>query len=297
MRICLASIFFTLIFTIGSSISAKDFHVYYLGGQSNMDGYGFVKELPDELKNGVPDVRIFHGDMGKDGEAPSGEGKWSELKAGHGRNFASDGKVNQYSDRFGAELTMATRLKEMYPDRNIAFIKYSRGGTSISSDASAQKTFGAWDPDWEGGEGKGKKINQYDHFLATLSNARADKDIDDDGEEDKLIPVGIVWMQGESDAMEPEVAAKYEANLSELMNLLRKDLGNENARVVVGRITDWKVWTHGDVVRKAQADFVTKDKNAALVTSTDKYGNSDKWHYDTAGYLDLGKKFAEAFKE
>lgn len=109
-----------------------------------------------------------------------------------------------------------------------------------------------------------------------------------------MIPAGILWMQGESDAQEPEVAEEYEENLRELMTCIRRDFGNEDARVVIGRITDWEVWKLGDVVRAAQAEFVRKDGNAALVTSTDSYGNSDKWHYDTPGYLDLGRKFAEA---
>ena len=64
--------------------------------------------------------------------------------------------------------------------------------------------------------------------------------------------------------------------------------------VVIGRITDWKVWKFGAIVRKAQASFVEADPSAALVTSTDSYGNSDPWHYDTAGYLDLGEQFAKA---
>ena len=101
-------------------------------------------------------------------------------------------------------------------------------------------------------------------------------------------------MQGESDAGDPEVAGRYEENLKELMNLLRKDLGGGPIPVAIGRITDWKVWKHGETVRAAQAAFVEKDGNAVLVTSTDSYSNSDPWHYDTAGYLDLGEKFAEA---
>ena len=28
-----------------SFVTAKDYKVYYLGGQSNMDGYGYVKDL------------------------------------------------------------------------------------------------------------------------------------------------------------------------------------------------------------------------------------------------------------
>jgi iduronate 2-sulfatase len=39
------------------------------------------------------------------------------------------------------------------------------------------------------------------------------------------------------------------------------------------------------------------DENAALVTSTDNYGYSDPWHYNSAGYLDLGRQFADALVE
>lgn len=277
-----------------TSLVAKDFYVYYLGGQSNMDGYGFVKELPEDLQGEVPRVWIFHGNAGTDGSPADGRGKWSPLKPGHGRNFRSDGKTNQYSDRFGVELTFARRLQQIYPKRNIALIKYSRGGTSISAEAGAAKRFGCWDPDWQGGSGDGKGINQFDHFLATLKHARADEDIDNDGQKDRLIPAGILWMQGESDAGSKEVAQQYQENLTELMGEIRRAFGGQNVRIVIGRITDWKVWTHGEIVRKAQADFVEQDSNAALVTSTDNYENSDRWHYDTAGYIDLGKQFADA---
>ena len=45
---------------------------------------------------------------------------------------------------------------------------------------------------------------------------------------------------------------------------------------------------------EAQANFVKHDENAALVISTDEYSYSDPWHYDSAGYLDLGEEFADA---
>ncbi len=279
--------------------AAKEFRLYYLGGQSNMDGYGKVSELPAEFKGSdtYEGVYIFHGNMGLDGRKPDGRGAWLPLKPGHGRNFKSDGSKHTYSDRFGAELTLARTLRKHYPDANIAFIKYSRGGTAIDAGASAQKRFGAWDPDWDGGQGEGRGINQYDHFQATLKQAFADTDLDDDGETDKLIPSGIFWMQGESDAETEAVARRYESNLTTLMHLIRKDLSrgqDTGIPIVIGRITDWKVWKFGSTVREAQAAFVKKDGRAALVTSTDSYGNSDPWHYDTAGYLDLGEQFGKA---
>jgi hypothetical protein len=230
---------------------------------------------------------------------------WTELRPGNGTGFTSDGTKNTYTDRFGVELSFARQLRELDPDSNIAIIKYSRGGTSISADAEAAKTFGCWEPDFHQDKFLGN-VNQYDHFLATLRHAFAVVDIDGDGEADTLNPEGIIWMQGESDAGSKQVAERYEANLKRLMDLIRAALREDDIPVVIGRISDsgkddyelaganGKVWEFGETVRQAQADFVKHDENAAIVISTDEYKYSDPWHYDSAGYLDLGEKFADA---
>ncbi len=272
---------------------ATDFHVYYLGGQSNMDGYGYVKKLPPNQAKLQKGVMVFHGNSAADGAKVDGRGVWAELRPGHGVGFKSDGKTNQYSNRFGVELTFAQSIQEQFPDRRVAIIKYSRGGTSI--DASAAGGFGCWEPDFRGASG----INQYDHFLATVRQAYADSDIDDDGEVDRLIPAGIIWMQGESDAhYTPEVANRYEANLKRLMDLVRAAFRVDDLPVVIGRISYAKKeppsWKHGEIVRAAQAQYAKNDDSAAIVNSTDEYGYSDPWHYDSAGYIDLGRKFADA---
>jgi hypothetical protein len=91
-----------------------------------------------------------------------------------------------------------------------------------------------------------------------------------------------------------------------MMDLIRAALRKDDLAVVIGRISDsgkdeyqkdqanGKVWDFGDIVRNAQAEFVEHDENAALVDSTDAYSYSDPWHYDSTGYLDLGRQFATA---
>ena len=281
------------------SVSAKTYQVYFLDGQSNMDGYGDVKDLPQDLKPSIPGVMIFHANPAPDGVPVDGRGIWSQLKPGHGAGFKSDGTSNTYSNRFGAELTFAKTLKELAPKENFALIKISRGGTPLAIEAAGN--FGCWDPDYEKKTGKGQGINQYDHFLAGMKRALQTRDIDQDGEQDTLIPAGIVWMQGESDAVyTEEIARRYEANLKRLMDLIRAILLADDLPVVIGRISDsknnpeGKIWKHDDIVRVGQAAFVNNDKRAALVTSTDSYGYSDRWHYNSDGYLDLGRKFAQA---
>ena len=79
-----------------------------------------------------------------------------------------------------------------------------------------------------------------------------------------------------------------------------KKVGEPNLKEqkgVKGKDDDGKIWNFGDIVRKAQADFCNSDTAAKLVTSTDSYGYSDPWHYDSKGYIDLGIQFANALKE
>ena len=126
-------------------------------------------------------------------------------------------------------------------------------------------------------------------------------DIDNDGENDILEPAGILWMQGESDASWTDsTAMHYQSNLKRLMDLIRAAFWTDDLPVVIGRISDSGrattgiVWPFGDIVRKAQYDFTADDPCAALVISTDEYDYSDPWHYDTAGYIDLGTRFAQS---
>ncbi len=285
-----------VILTLLVSCTGKknDYHLYFLGGQSNMDGYGFVSQLPEELNAPVAGVMIYHGNTAADNTDTDGRGCWATLQPGHGVGFSSDGITNTYSDRFGVELTFAMKLRELFPEENIAIVKYSKGGSSI--DVAAGAGYGCWHPDYTQGNG----VNQYDHFLAAAEGAFRNTDIDGDGRKDRLIPSGIVWMQGETDANYEQAASVYKDNLRMLMGMFRDVFGSQEIPVVIGRISeshldsDSTVWTYGDMVRQAQADFVSEDGNAALVTSTDRYLYSDPWHYDTNGYIDLGKEFANA---
>lgn len=269
--------------------------LFFLAGQSNMDGYGLSAELPKNLQKENKDVWIFHGNPTQDGDEKGGLGIWETLKPGHGAKFSSDGKTNMLSDRFGIEITFAKKLQELYPNEKIALVKYSKGGSAI--DSVAARSFGCWEPDFVGTNG----LNQYDFGLKTIRKALQTTDINGDGVEDVLIPCGIVWMQGESDAfLSEEVANRYYANLKRLMDLFRASLRVDDLPVVIGKISDsWndkdgKVWEYGELVQYAQEKFAREDKAAAIVRTTRYYKYSDPWHYNSEGYIDLGEKFAEA---
>lgn len=279
---------------LGQKTEKDTIRLFYLGGQSNMDGFGKNAELPDSIISGLNKVWIFHGNPAPDEDETGGLGKWAKLTPGHGWEFSSDGKQNKLSDYFGLELSFAKKLQQYYPNEKIAIIKYSRGGISIDSLAAGK--YGSMEPDYRGKNG----INQYDHFLRTVNMAMNINDIDNDGMEDYLIPSGIVWMQGESDAYREEVALRYYGNLKRLMDLMRATFRKDNLPIVIGKISDsgnnkaGKIYKSGELVQHAQEKFARTEQNVTIVRSTQHYQYYDSWHYDSNGYIDLGEKFAEA---
>ncbi len=285
-----------LAFFVTGTASATDYRLYYFGGQSNMDGFGYVDELPARFGRPSAKVVIFTGNQGEDGKPEDGRGLWAPLQPGYGTGFTSDGETNQLSDRFGAEVTFGHRMLEIDSDARIAILKYSRGGTGLAEGSSG---YGTWAPDYDG-------VNQYDHALAAMRNALSVTDVDGDGEPDRLIPTGIIWMQGEADAYASQAFADaYEANLKRLMDLIRAALRVDDLPVVIGRITDSGRGENGlvmpyiETVQAAQARFVESDACAAYVTEIDDYDypEDDDWHYDSNGYVRIGIAFANAAVE
>jgi hypothetical protein len=270
------------------------YKLYYLGGQSNMEGFGFSAELTDDIAFVSNSVMIFTGQMALDNDTAAGVGIWQPLQPGFGTGFKTDGETSRLSDRFGPELLFGQTMAANGPGTKVAIIKYALGGSGLARGVG----FGNWHPDFSAGAG----LNQYDHFLKTLRHAFAVADIDGDGVPDRLVPSGIVWMQGEADAYDSQAAAdEYRANIERLMDLLRAALRVDDLPVVVGKITDSGMSEDGSVmdyiatVQAAQQDFVANDECAAYVTVTDTLSYlDDGWHYDTQGVVRLGAAFAEA---
>ena len=281
-----------------ASSQATDYKLYFLGGQSNMEGFGFNADLPPDAKAVEPNVMIYAGQMALDNETHGGVGVWKPLSPGFGTGFRTDGKTNQLSNRFGPELFFGrTLLAKALPGQKIAIVKYALGGSGLAIGVG----FGNWHPDFAEGRG----LNQYDHALKTLRGASAAGDIDGDGVMDRLVPAGIVWMQGEADAHHSQAAADaYRANLVRLMDLLRAAMRVDDLPVVIGRITDsgmsedGSVMDYIDTVQQSQRAFVDNDACAAYVVDTDDYSYlDDGWHYDSDGFVKLGAAFAEAMIE
>ena len=173
----------SLLATACTEGETKTHKLYFLGGQSNMVGYGYVSELPVDLSHGVDRVMIFAGRPAYDGERQGGKGLWSPLRPGFGHGFETDGRNIVLSDRFGPELSFGIELSSNQPNTSIALVKYAFGGSGLAP--------GVGEGNWHPTIRNGHRVNQFDHAIRTLENALSDRDIDGDGIRDRLVPAGI----------------------------------------------------------------------------------------------------------
>lgn len=283
-----------LLFSASTDGETNVYKLYFLGGQSNMVGYGYTEELPNDLRQEIDRVMIFEGRAAFDDDLRGGVGVWTTLQPGHGFGVETDGRSVRLSDRFGPELSFGNTLSSQLPDSRIALVKYALGGSGLAP--------GVGLGDWHPTSKNGHRRNQFDHAMTTLKNALSERDIDGDGVRDLLIPAGIIWMQGESDANSNfETADAYQDNLALLVQSLRAALNEDNLPVVIGKITDSGMAEDGSVmdyidrVQQAQVAFAAIDNCAELVSVTENLQYvGDPWHYDTDGFVRLGEAFAGA---
>lgn len=247
------------------SLHAAAIDVYLLAGQSNMDGRGKTAELDAALKEPLKDVPIWYrqplGDSG--GFQPLAPG--FSIPPGH--------KGGLPGPTFGIELSFARTLLAKQPKQRIAFIKGSRGGTTIEQ----------WGP---GQPGKPDTQGEcYRLYIDTIAKAIAA--LKADGHTPTIR--ALLWHQGESNAKDSTEV--YQAKLETFIARIREDVGNPDLPVLVGEVID-----NGqrDTIRAAQKAIPSAVKNTIFVT-VDGLTSSDKGtHFDTKSVLELGQRFAAA---
>ena len=237
--------------------------VFLLGGQSNMVGCSPLSGVSKDLKHEYDNVMIY-----ASGEIAQCHLKsWRNLKSGMGTNI----------NYFGPELTFGPAMADYFPEENIVLLKCAWGGTNLWSQ---------WRPPGSGG----KVGDLYTSFIKTIREGlkalppEAQPEIE-----------GMIWMQGESDAFAP-YSDEYEFNLSNLIKDIRSEFKVPDMPFVIGQINNAPAWTDSAKIKQAQLNVSLKIPNTGLVKTAD-YLLCDPYHYDAAGQLSLGKRFASKMYE
>jgi hypothetical protein len=243
--------------------------VFILSGQSNMSGGGDV----------VADIAIDAavGDKARIWDASDGWGKQGNPGKWVSLNQLQAMKKELRNNRIGPEFGFAKAMSELYPADEIHLIKVARGGTAIDW----------WLPDATGTE------NGHTLLLANLKNAL--EKIDGGYE-----IVGMLWMQGESDAKKQADAEAYQKKLEQFIALMRKETGKPKLPFVIGRLSTRILESpkfhmdHAKIVQSGQEAVAKNDKHAYVINTDDLSQRSDLVHFDQEGQMGLGKRFGEA---
>lgn len=112
--------------------------------------------------------------------------------------------------------------------------------------------------------------------------------------------VGLIWMQGESDANN-RLSAVYEESFIKLVKQLKKDLANDKMYYVIGRINDYARSVpnneHWYRVRESQVRLGNTSGNAWIDTDDLNGGDAKQpdgdIHFPRDGAVILGQRFAD----
>ncbi len=106
-------------------------------------------------------------------------------------------------------------------------------------------------------------------------------------------PRGLLWFQGESDALAGRTTAQHEADLAGFVASLRADLAAPGLAFLCGQLGTYSAAPYPAWVglQEAQRRVVAADAQAALATAVD-LPRADAIHFSVAGYRTLGRRFA-----
>lgn len=266
--------------------SAEEVDVYLLGGQSNMQGIGKIKNLSEQVHGSVKNVSFFRG------------GSFVPLVVGKTQTSHRVGE-------FGPEVGFALALGAQRPTY---LIKYAASGMPLHPGWNGNR--------WVNAEPSPNRVNFYAGessddpnqgklYKAMIRRFNAGlKALRDQGH----TPVvrGFLWMQGEQDSKHAVSAKSYATQLKLLRDRLAQDVGAQRLPMVFGQVLPYEKamprFTHRSEIRTsmAAADMHSGNPEAIALTrmvSTDDCPLlKDTVHYNAEGQLKLGTKMAKAMK-
>lgn len=270
---CAAMLLCCMLF-VGLDAAARDYDVYILAGQSNMDGRGNTADLDKPFAAPQTGTLIYYtnpANPDKERETKVSSG-WTELAPGYSIGPGAREKGLR-SKTFGPEVSFASAIAKAVPSDNpIAIIKIARGGTNLHTD---------WAPDGY----------MYKALLAEIRVAM--NLLEADGRHTATIR-GVVWHQGESDAgHERKHPGSYRDNLGELIVNIRKALKDDDLPFVIGELAQTKPKAFREMQRKIAAD----NKHVGF-TSSAGLGviggpKNDQTHFNADAQITFGKRYAQ----
>lgn len=245
---------------MASPASGAIVNVFLVGGQSNALGRANTAQLPTsplDLKSPQNDVAFYEGSLTT---------------------------LQPRATQFGPEITFGRALADHYSPlgESVALLKYAVGGTNLHTQWKAD---GTSSPTSDG--------SHYKAFQNTVNAGLLALATSNPG--DTFVLSGMIWMQGESDAVATH-SANYETNLTNFINDIRATF-EEELPFVIGQLSSGQTnlnATYLNTVRTAQANVAAADSLTALLDTSSYSLANDNLHFDAAGQIAMGYGFADS---
>ena len=298
-----------ILLLLAASVRADDYDVYLIGGQSNAQGHGYwdtahalwtpgggdlgIVELGLlQYADPQPDVKFWMRRGANPNPAGGRPVAWNYRTNGfitnaagydfYGYNLSNPSQLGTLLEKhpFGAEITFGLRMRELRPNRKIAIVKYTEGGTSLEVD---------WDPT------AGRAYNPVTMTADAGHSYHGFIDAVDDALDELAVGghtftvQGMIWHQGESDA--GDTKSQYMARLNGFLAAMRDDLDLPTLPVAIGELI--QPFSSYNVIRSAQLQVATDDPFSVFVSSLGLSGDSSGNHFNTVGQLTFGNRYAD----
>ena len=250
------------ILSFNTKLIAENIDLFIMAGQSNMQGWrSDAAQYPRDPRGLDIQIPFYYEAL----HYGSTNQKWETLKPqlGHFK-----------SGHFGPEITFARSI--FNAGYKPAIFKFSSGGSSIKKDWKAPGQHGL-----------------YDDMVKNLKTAIAELE----AQGDTVIPRAFIWIQGESDADNDQLAREYYWHLKKLLNHLRNNVIKNPALPVILSLDEQHphVQQHPQVV-EAQKKLAAEDKTITYFSmrGLEKY---DVTHLTAKGTIIQGKRIFSAFNK
>lgn len=180
-------------------------------------------------------------------------------------------------------------VEEAFGKENVTVVKDAQSGAPIR----------CWVHDYEfpdkreiSEKEKSRLGKKYADLLQAVQAATRDSTYDS---------VTFIWMQGERDAKE-QLADVYARSFNTILEQLKTDLKLDEINFVIGRISDFDMqdrkYPHWTRIRDIQVELAEGNPRGEWVDTDDLNGGTPGvggggLHYNKAGYVTLGRRFAE----
>lgn len=273
----------TFLFVCQLSAQKRPIDVYFIGGQSNATGQGYIVNIPEDFTLDTTVLFFYSDGLGGGGVSM----QWGPLC-----------QASETPDKFGVELSMGSALKKQNPKQDIALVKHALSGSNLYSQ-------------WNPGNNNKDELNfgpEYSKFVHTVEEAL--KGLRASGYEPTIR--AMVWQQGEGDARDiagMENSNNYGKNLRHFIQRVREQFSSPDMLFVYGYVIPVPLerFTGREEVRTAQK-HVDQDSGhplalrGAFVVETDDLPlrcdepdspyPDDRVHFNTYGIIELGFRFA-----